>query len=53
MVVCCMYIFQSTGCAYRGRAMIELISKLDEEGVDASPNSQPIDEDRLTAAQVK
>jgi len=43
---------QGEGCAYRGRAMVELTTALDEEGSDPVPASQPIPEDQIALTQV-
>nr|CAB3264165.1 myoferlin [Phallusia mammillata] len=39
------------GCAYRGRAMVELITSMDEEGQEPKPSIQSIDEERIRVIQ--
>lgn len=44
---------QCEGCAYRGRVLIELVTKIEEEGVESPPPSQPIEDDVIDASQVQ
>uniref|UniRef100_H2ZAD9 C2 domain-containing protein n=1 Tax=Ciona savignyi TaxID=51511 RepID=H2ZAD9_CIOSA len=40
-------IGKGIGCAYRGRAMVELVTTMDEEGAEPAPPSQPINDDQI------
>uniref|UniRef100_H2Z7I4 C2 domain-containing protein n=1 Tax=Ciona savignyi TaxID=51511 RepID=H2Z7I4_CIOSA len=39
------------GCAYRGRAMMELLMRMDEEGAEPKPPSQPVNEEKIALVQ--
>ncbi|XP_078489340.1 myoferlin [Ciona intestinalis] len=39
------------GCAYRGRAMVELVTTMDEEGVEPPPSTQPIADEQVAVMQ--
>nr|XP_026691852.1 myoferlin isoform X2 [Ciona intestinalis] len=39
------------GCAYRGRAMVELVTTMDEEGVEPPPPTQPIADEQVAVMQ--
>nr|XP_026691585.1 myoferlin isoform X3 [Ciona intestinalis] len=44
-------IGKGEGCAYRGRAMVELVTTMDEEGVEPPPPTQPIADEQVAIVQ--
>nr|XP_039273403.1 myoferlin-like isoform X2 [Styela clava] len=46
-----MNLGKCDGCAYRGRLMVELQTKVEEEGIENPPSSQPIEDDIVAATK--